>query len=160
MAYGHHPPAFGLHPGFVHQDGERDAGPFGVGEQTVEQVQPGLHGLVEHRVEEAVARAFQETDLRDHRVALERSPLELQRAFDQAMDHQAVLVGIELWPAAVVDLEMQPVRRDRAAQMVVRRAGEAEGRRKGHPMRGVLHIYPKRSGQFEFPAPACVTGHV
>ena len=56
-----------------------------------------------------------------------------QRGFDQTVDHQPVLCGIDFGDARVMPLEAQAVRRDDAVQLVQRREVDRTLRRGGQP---------------------------
>ena len=61
----------------------------------MDRLHVGLHRiLVEQR--RAVAAAFDEVDARHHRIAREGIEREDQRLLHQAMDHQAVLVRVDV----------------------------------------------------------------
>ena len=65
-----------------------------------------------------IAGAFDEGDARFHRIARQRLEREHQRPLHQAVDHQAVLVGIDVGRAGMAALEMQPARRDHAVEQL------------------------------------------
>ncbi len=69
-----------------------------------------------------VAAAFDEADARRHRIPGERIEGKHQWPLDEAVDHQPVLVRINVGSAAMRHDEMQPVRGDRTVQQVMRRA--------------------------------------
>ena len=69
----------------------------------------------------AVAAAFDEGHARDHRIAREGIERKHERPADEAVDHEAVLVGIDVGIARVRNDEVQAVGCDRAVQQVVRR---------------------------------------
>ena len=69
-----------------------------------------------------IAGAFHEMDARLHRIAQQRIQIEHQRLAHHAVDHQLVLVGIDVGHAVVVALIVQAGGRDRALQHLQRRA--------------------------------------
>ena len=80
-----------------------------------------LHGFWHDRVEETVARAFQEVCRRDHRIAFKRIQIELQRTIDKAMDHQPMARWVYLRPPSMMNLKVKSARRNRAPKAMVRR---------------------------------------
>ena len=72
-------------------------------------------------VGQPVARALQEEDARQRGIAHQVAHRELERLAHHAVDHQLVLVGIDVGDAGVMALEEQPVGRDDAELMLQRR---------------------------------------
>ena len=89
-----------------------------------------------------VAGALDELDARDHRVAGQRIHVEEQRPIDQAVDEQAMGIGIDVRNPAVVAFEVQPAGRDHALQRLERCPGPAAaigaGHRHGQPLDMIL----------------------
>ena len=85
----------------------------------------------------AVAGAFDEGDARLHRIARQRLEREHQRPLHQAVDHQPMLVGIDVRNAGMAALEMQPGRRDHAFEQMQRRARGADALRRRIGRRGI-----------------------
>jgi hypothetical protein len=82
-----------------------------------------------------IRRAFEEIDAVDARVALEVGQRQHQRLVDEPVQHQPVVIGVDLGDAAVMALEGEPVRRDDAVELVQRREadrGFAARREPGH----------------------------
>ena len=116
-----HPRRLRIDAGLVEQRRHRHAGPFRAGHQSVQRLQRRLDRLRrEHR--RAVAAAFDEMLARHHRVTHQRIDGEFQRLLDHAVDHQHVLVRVDVGNAGMVDGEMQRVRRDGAVELLQRRA--------------------------------------
>ncbi len=80
-----------------------------------------------------IGGAFQEMDAVDARQALDVLEREDQRLVDQAVQHQPVIVRIDLGDAAMMALEAQAVGRDDAVELVQRREGDRGLRRRGQP---------------------------
>ena len=89
-ALGDDPRCAGLDARFLEQQRERHAGPFGAAGQAVRL----LNGFVPRL--RAVAETFDKVNLRDERQPLQLVHREDQRPIDHAVDHQAVLVGVDL----------------------------------------------------------------
>ena len=70
----------------------------------------------------AVAATFHEGNARHHRIAMERIKRVGHGLLHQPMDHETMLLRIDLRFAAACNHEMQAVRRDRAVEEMVRRA--------------------------------------
>ena len=124
---------FGEKPGrlragadFAEQRGQRNAGPLAGARQAGDL----LRREIGRRAAAAeVAGAFEEVDAADGGEALEIGEREHHRPLDHAVDQQRVGLRIDLGHAAVVPLEMQIGRRDRAVEILVRRAGRRDAAR-------------------------------
>jgi hypothetical protein len=68
----------------------------------------------------AIGRAFDEMNPRDLRETHDVLHRKDQRALDQTMDHQSVLIRIDVRPPRMIALEEQAVRRDDAVQVLQR----------------------------------------
>jgi hypothetical protein len=90
----------------------------------------------------AIGRAFDEVDARHGREAQDVLHRENQWPLDQAMDHQSVLVRIDVGPAGMIALEKQPVRRDDAVQVLQRREADGGFGAGGEPR----HVAPDHAG--------------
>src|SRR5262249_47205076 len=78
----------------------------------------------------AVARALEEVDPGDHRIAEQGIHGEDQRTLHHAVDEKAMLGRVDVGDAAVMPLEMQAARRDHAVE---RFQGGARGSAAGRP---------------------------
>ena len=166
-AFGDEPGRARIEPGFLQQHGELHARPFRAGEQAMQHARVHLLRLGRARDAARIAGALDIVDARLHRIAQQRVQIEHQRLAHHAVDHQLVLVGIDVGDAVVVALIMQAGGRDRALQHVERRARGAgtfaAGRRRargedagdvGAPVRGcaigrerrALLLHPGRRG--------------
>ena len=113
-AFDHDPLRLLLDADLFQQRGEPDAGPFRAADHAVGELQRiDLRGAPLHA---AVGRAFDEMDARHRRKAHDVVHRQQQRTLDQAVDHQPVLVRIDVRPPGVIALEEQAVRRDDAVQ--------------------------------------------
>ena len=114
-------------PDLVEQRGQRHAGPFAARQHPVRV----LHGR--HRdvapLHAGIGAAFDEVDARHRREADDVVHREDARIGHQAVDHQPVLVRIDLGHAGVVALEVQAGRRDDAEQVLQRRERDRRLRR-------------------------------
>src|SRR5205085_424270 len=101
--------------------------PFRARDEAVDRLHVGLYWVlvIERR---AVAAAFDEMNARHHRIACKGFKIEDERLLDQAMNHQAVLVRVDIGEAGARDDKMQTVRRNRAVEQMVRRARVARAR--------------------------------
>ena len=91
----------------------------------------GLHGGVDRLVREkrrTVASAFEERHARHHGIPHERVEREDERLPHQPVYEQAVRAGVDVWVAGVRNDEMQPIRRTRAVEQMMRRAPVAGAR--------------------------------
>ena len=110
-----------IDPRLVQKRGEPHPGPLRAGHQSVDRRR--VERLRLRRVERAtVAGAFEESNPRFTVIAGERFHREDQRPLDQAMDHEPVLVGIDVRCPGMAAVEVQAVRRGHPLQMVMRRA--------------------------------------
>ena len=123
-AFDHCPLRFLLDADFLEQGRELHASPFRATDHAVVELQrvelrrAPLHAAVGGTLDEVNARHRREADNVLHR--------QQQRTFDEAMDHQLVLLRIDVGAAGMIALEKQPVRRDDAVEVLQRR--EADGR--------------------------------
>ncbi len=121
-AFGEEPLGLRIDADLVEQRRKQNAGPFRVGGQPVQRLRGHLHWLRgEHRCR--VAAALDEPHARDHGVAVEVFEREDLRLPHHAVDHQAMLGGVDIRNAGVVDGEVQRRRRDAAVDQMMRRAG-------------------------------------
>ena len=80
-----------------------------------------------------IRRALQEMDAVDARQPLDVLERKDQRLVDEPMQHEPVVVRIDLGDAAMVALEAQAIRRDDAVEFVQRRERHRRFRRRGQP---------------------------
>ena len=121
-----------IDPRLVQKRGEPHPGPLRAGHQSVDRRR--VERLRLRRVERAtVAGAFEESNPRFTVIAGERFHREDQRPLDQAMDHEPVLVGIDVRCPGMAAVEVQAVRRDHSVEQLDRRArgADSEGARVG-----------------------------
>jgi hypothetical protein len=113
----------------------------------------------------AIGRAFDEVNARHRWKAHDVFHGENERTLDQTMDHQPVLIRIDVRPACMMALEKQAVRCDDAMQVLQRR--KADGR--FGPGRQPWHVAPDAPASARKPAmgpinhagpdrPRCVRG--
>jgi len=93
----------------------------------VQRLHVGLDRLlgIERR---AVAAAFQERNARYHGITMQGIERVDHRLFDQPMDHEPMLVRVDLGFAASRNHEMQAIGRDGAVEEMMRRARRAAAR--------------------------------
>ena len=107
--------------GFVEQHRQRHAGPFRIGDEAVQQSRRRLQRLLgEHR--RRIAGAFDERHAGDQRVARQRLQREFERLAHLAVNDELVLGRVDVRNAAMIDGEVQAVRRHRAIDELMRRA--------------------------------------
>ena len=99
------------------------AGPLAVAGQGSELLRRDLGG---GRAAAEVSGALEEVDAADRGKALEIGEREHHRPLDHPVDQQRVALRIDLGNAAVMPLEVQVGRRDRAVQILMRRAGRRD----------------------------------
>ena len=120
-AFGDNPFCFSVDTRFVEQAGERNACPFGTGNEAVQSLNAGLNRLVgKHR--RAVAAAFDEGHTRDHRITRKGIQREHQGLFDEAVDDQTMFVRIDIGIAGMRNHKMQRIRRKCPVEQMVRSA--------------------------------------
>ena len=107
--------------GFFEQCGKPHPGPFGARKEAVDRLHVGLNWVLGEQ-RRAVASAFDKADARHHRIAREGIERKDQGLLNETMDHQAVLVGVDVGKPTAGDHEVQAVRRDGAVEQMVRRA--------------------------------------
>ena len=132
------PFAFGLDAGFVQQQAQLHAGPFGAGQKAMNGPRVRLNGLGSGE-RTAVAAAFQKMDRAMPRIAQQRIHAEFQRLVDQSMDQKLVGGRIDIGHAIMMALIMQPVGRDDAFQQFQGRVRRTGARRNARRSCDALH---------------------
>ena len=130
-ALGDDPGGIVLHARLAQQKRERNAGPFRAGNLAEQFLRRCVDGAGRDRVMRRVAGAFEKADMRYHRIAQQLLDGELDRAFDEAVNHEAVIAWHDVWNAVVMDAKMKAVRRDDAIQFFDRRMPCDEARHFG-----------------------------
>ncbi len=120
-AFGDQPFGGGIDAGFVEQNRQRHAGPFRIGDEAVQEARRRLQRILgEHA--RRIAGAFDEGHAGDERIARQRLQCEFQRLPHHAVDHELMLGRVDVRNAAMIDGEVQTVRRHRPVDELVRRA--------------------------------------
>ncbi len=118
-AFGEHEGRLRVDPDLVEQRRERHAGPLAASDHAVRVLHRG-HGDL-RPLHAGVGAAFDEVDARHRRKAHQVIEREQPRIFHHAVDHQPVLVRIDVGHAGVMTLEVQTRGRDDAEEVLQRR---------------------------------------